>query len=112
MKFFIHSTKLFLEQNISFSNQSKWEFLKYEIRKKCVSFSKVLVQKSRKQHANLLCKITKLEQDIDGEENLKNMTKQEANLKKYMIKLQKVWKFEVNVLGINMVKNLQNFSMG
>ena len=26
MKFFIHNTNLFLEQNISFSNQSKWEF--------------------------------------------------------------------------------------
>ena len=68
MIFFIHNTKLFLEQNISFSKQSKWEFLKYEIHKKCVSFSKVLAQKSGEQHADLLCKITKLEQDIDSEE--------------------------------------------
>ena len=39
MKNFIRNTKLFLEQNDSFSNQSKWEFLKYEIRKKkCLVF--------------------------------------------------------------------------
>ena len=42
MKLFIHNTKHFLEQNISFSNQSKLEFSKYEIRKKCVSFPKIL----------------------------------------------------------------------
>ena len=46
MKFFIYNTKLFLEQ-IFFPNQSKCEFSKYEICKKCVSFSKVLAQKSR-----------------------------------------------------------------
>ena len=38
MKFFIHNTKRLSEQNIYFSNQSKWEFLKYEMLKKCVSF--------------------------------------------------------------------------
>ena len=38
MKNFIRNTKLFLEQNDSFSNQSKWEFLKYEIRKKVSPF--------------------------------------------------------------------------
>ena len=41
MELFIHNIKLFLEQNISFSNQSKWEFLKYEIRRKFAFFSKV-----------------------------------------------------------------------
>ena len=38
MKNFIRNTKLFLEQNDSFSNQSKWEFFKYEIRKKSLVF--------------------------------------------------------------------------
>ena len=40
---------------------------KIEIRKKCVSFSKVLVQKVNEQQADLLCKI-KLDQDIDYKE--------------------------------------------
>ena len=82
MKFFIHNTKLFLEQNISFSNQGKWELLKYEIRKKCVSFSKVLAQKSREQQADLLFKTTKLEQDIDSEENFKEYDKTRSKLEK------------------------------
>ena len=45
LKLFICNTKLFLEQNISFPNQSKWKSLKYEIRKKWVSFSKVFSSK-------------------------------------------------------------------
>ena len=40
IKLFLHNTKLFLEQAISFSNQSKWEFLKYEIRKNVYLFQK------------------------------------------------------------------------
>ena len=75
LEIFIDNTKLFLEQNISFSNQSKWEFLKNEIRKKCVFFSKVLAQKSHKQDADFLCKITKLEQDIDNEEKFEEYDK-------------------------------------
>ena len=68
MKFFIHNTKLFLEQNISFSNQSKWEFLKN--------------QKSREQNADLLCKIAKLEQDIDSEEKFEEYDKTRSELEK------------------------------
>ena len=76
MKFFIYNTKLFLEQIVSFSNQSKWEFLKYKPCKKCASFSNVLAQKSRKQHADLLCKITTtLEQDIDSKDNFEEFDK-------------------------------------
>ena len=37
MKFFIQNTKFLLEQNISFHNQRKSEFLKYEIREKRVA---------------------------------------------------------------------------
>ena len=87
MKFFIHNTKLFLEQNIYIFNKSKWKFLKYEIRKKCVSFSKVLAQKSRKQLTNLLCKITKLEQDIDSEEKCEEYDKTKSELEKIYDKI-------------------------
>ena len=46
---------------------SKWKFLKYEICKTSIGFSKALAKKSKKEHALLLSKITKLEQDIDSE---------------------------------------------
>ena len=86
-KFFVHNTKLFLEQNISFSNQNKLEFLKYEICKKCASFSKVLAQNSHEEHADLLCKITKLEQDIDTEEKFEEYDKTRSKLEKIYDKI-------------------------
>ena len=58
---------------------------------KCISFSKVLAQKSREQQVNLLCKITKLEEDIDSEEKFEENDKTRSELEKiYMIKLHKV----------------------
>ena len=65
MKTFIHNTKIFLDQNDTLSNQSKMEFLKYEIRKGSIVFSKALAKRSKKEHALLLLK---LEQGIDSEE--------------------------------------------
>ena len=38
MKAFIHNTKIFLDQNDTFSDQSKWEFSKYEIVKEVLHF--------------------------------------------------------------------------
>ena len=90
MKTFIHNTKIFLDQNDTFSNQSKWGFLKYEIRRRSIAFSKALAKKSKKEHALLLPKITKLEQVLAAKKNLMNMIKQRTNLKKYMIALLKV----------------------
>ena len=82
MKFLMHNNELFLEQNISFSNQSKCEFLKYGIRKKCAYFSKVLFQESRKQRTDLRHKTTKLEQDIDSEEKFDEHDKTRSELEK------------------------------
>ena len=82
MKTFIDSTKKSLNQNSLFSNQSKWEFLKYEIRKKCLSFSKDIAKKTREQHADLICKITKLEQEIDSEEKFEEYDKSRDELEK------------------------------
>ena len=70
----------------------------------CIFF-KSFSSKSREQQADLLCKITKLEQNIDSEEKFEEYDTTRSELEKYMITLQKVWKFVVNVLGINMVKN-------
>ena len=53
---------------------------------------------------NSFSKITKLEQDIGGEEKLDGHDETKNDLLKYMITLQKVWKLTANVLGINTVK--------
>ena len=54
-----------------FSNQSKWEILRYEIRKLSIVFSKALAKRSKKKEpAVLLSKIKKLEQDIASEGKL------------------------------------------
>ena len=87
MKTFIHNTKSFLDQNDKFSNQTKWERLKYEICKRSIAFSKALAKKSKKEHALLLSKITKLEQDIDSEEKFDEYDKIKNKLEKYMITL-------------------------
>ena len=71
---------------MSFPKQSKWKSLKYEIRKKCASFKKFLTQKSGEQHADLLCKITTLEEDTDSKEKFEEYDKTK-NMKKYTIKL-------------------------
>ena len=42
----INSTKILLDQNYTFSKQSKWGFLKYEICNKSIVFSKALAKKS------------------------------------------------------------------
>ena len=82
MRFFIHNTKHFLEQNISFSNQSKQGFLKY------------LPQKFQLKNLAinmLICceKSLSLSKILIVKKNLKKMIKQGADLKKYRIKLQK-----------------------
>ena len=76
MKTFIHNTKIFLDQNDTFSNQSKSEFSKYEIHKRSIAFSKALAKKSKKEHALLLPKIKKLEKDMTVKKNSMNTIKQ------------------------------------
>ena len=50
-------------------------------------FQKFLAQKSDEQHADLLCKITKLEKDTDSKETFEEYDKT-RNMKKYTIKLE------------------------
>ena len=82
MKTFIHNTKIFLDQNDTFFNQSKWEFLKYEMCKRSVIFSKALVRKSKKEHVLLLSKMTKLEKDTDSKEKSDEYDKTKNKLEK------------------------------
>ena len=82
MNIFIHDTKIFLDQNDTFTDQSKWEFLKYETCKRSIAFSKALAKKSKKEHALLLFKITRLEEDIDREEKFDEYDKAKNELEK------------------------------
>ena len=58
----------------------------------------------------MLSKITKLEQDIDGEEKFDEYDKTKNELKKVYNEIAESVEFAANVLGINTVKNGQNFS--
>ena len=63
--------KLLLFQNEDLNNQSKWEYLKYEIRKFTINFSKNKAKNKRKEKAFLENKINKLEQVSDDNNNNK-----------------------------------------
>ena len=58
-----------LQENSSFSAHSKWEFLKYEIRKFSISFSKNLAKAEPIIQTNLENRIKTLEQNFKNEED-------------------------------------------
>ena len=82
IKTFFQNSKIFLDKNDTFFNQSKWEFLKYKIRRRSIAFSKALAKKSKKEHVLLLSKITKLEQGIDSEEKFDEYDKTKNEFEK------------------------------
>ena len=58
-----------LQENSYFSDHSKWEFLKNEIRKFSISFSKNFAKKERIIQTNLENRIKTLEQSLKNEED-------------------------------------------
>ena len=70
MKTLIQKLIFRFENDIYLTDQAKWEFLKYEIRKLRINFSKKLAQNSRKLQRDLETKIKNLEQDIINEDKL------------------------------------------
>ena len=69
LKTHIKTVKSNLQENSSFSDHSKWEFLKYEIRKFSISFSKNLAKTERIIQTNLENRIKTLEQNLENEED-------------------------------------------
>ena len=53
MKEHIKHTKDVIDKSFSDSSQTKWEFLKYEMRKFTISYSKVKAKNSREKRAHL-----------------------------------------------------------
>ena len=70
MKTLIQKLIFRFENDTYLTDQAKWEFLKYEIRKLRINFSKKLAQNSRKLQRDLETKIKNLEQDIINEDKL------------------------------------------
>ena len=64
LKTHIEIVKSNLQENSSFSDHWKWEFLKYEIRKFSISFSKNLAKTERIIQTNLENRIKTLEQNL------------------------------------------------
>ena len=69
LKTHIEIVKSNLQENSSFSDHSKWEFLKYEIRKFSISFSNNLAETERIIQTNLENRIKTLEQYLKNEDN-------------------------------------------
>ena len=69
LKTHIKTVKSNLQENSSFSDHWKWEFLKYEIRKFSISFSKNLAKTERIIQTNLENRIKTLEQNLKNEED-------------------------------------------
>ena len=69
LKTHIKTVKSNLQENSSFSDHSKWEFLKYEIRKFSIFFSKYLAKKERIIQINLENRIKTLDQSLKNEED-------------------------------------------
>ena len=94
------------ENDTYLTDQVKWELLKYEIRKFAINFSKKLAQNSRKLQRGLETKIKNLEQNIINEDKFNEYKFEKMNLKIFTITLLLESKCEINVIGINTVKNL------
>ena len=70
MKFHIKSTLETLEIEGIRDPQVRWEFLKYEIRKFSIEFSKLQAQNKKKEKTFLENKLKKLENNANDIENL------------------------------------------
>ena len=68
MKIHIEIVKSNLQEKSSFSDHSKWEFLKHEVRKFSISFSKNLVKTEPIIQTNRENRIKTLEQNLKNEE--------------------------------------------
>ena len=85
----------------------KWEYLKYNIRKYTINFSKQLAKTTNKKT------LTQKQNSSISENIMRTVTKIIKSLgnnqMQYTKKKQKVSKLEVNVTGMSLVKNPFNF---
>ena len=76
-----HLVSSFLSNDISSMNtQLKWEFLKYEIRKFTIDYTKRKAKERRKQQALLESELEKLENNLESSENLRKYESLKSDL--------------------------------
>jgi len=80
MKYFIENLKTELGTDNSFSDQTKWEYIKYELRNFSIKFSKNLAKSKRQNQTFLENKIKELEQNLISNESLEEYSKVKSEL--------------------------------
>ena len=104
----IEILKSSLQENSSFSDHSKWEFLKYEIRKFSISLSKNLAKIERIIKTDFENRIKTLEQNFKNEKDFYAYNFCKLELENIFDKKAEGAKSVANVNGINTEKNRQN----
>ena len=97
-----------LDQDHIVDPQFIWEYLKYEIRKFSIHFSKGIVGNKKTERAYLENKFKNLENSPSFVVNPEYKLKLMKNLIRSIKKKQMVLELEVNVIGTSTEKNLQN----
>ena len=97
-----------LDQDNIVDPQLRWEYLKYEIRKLSIHFSKRIARNKKTDRRYLENKLKTLENKLSFVNNPEYIETNEKLDKIYQEK-QMVLELEVNVTGTSMKKNLQNF---
>ena len=80
MKSFIENLKTELGTDNSFSDQTKWEYMKYELRNFLIKFSKNLAKSKRQNQTFLENRIKELEQNLISNESLEEYNKVKSEL--------------------------------
>ena len=98
------------DNELSKDPQIKWEFLKYQIVKFTIRFSKTRAKKEQKQREELETLLQLLEKNLRLRKISVFTTNVNEISKKYMIILWKECASEAGVSGMKKVKNPLNFS--
>ena len=69
-----------IDSRNSFDDQVKWEYLKFEIQKFTILYSKILTKNNRKIKNDLEIKLKDLENDLSNYNSLQNTIKLNLNL--------------------------------
>ena len=88
--------------------QTKWVFLKYEIRKFTIDYSKTIAKKEKMQTINLELKLKHLENNSDSEENRKLYNYCKNDLETIYDYIADDIKIRNKLSGMNMGNSLQS----
>ena len=105
-----HIQNIESDNELSNDPQIKWEFLKYQIRKFTIRFSKTRAKEERKQRDELETTLNHLKETFRLRKISVFMINVKEISKKYMIILRKEHASEAGVSGMKKVKNPLNFS--